>query len=111
MMWGMRFVVLSLLGATAVCAQGPLQGLPALISNAKPAVACGELRALTGLSLSVISANVIAASAAAPEHCRVSLMAPPEVNIEVNLPTTWNGRLLMFGNGGWAGESFESAGR
>jgi feruloyl esterase len=38
-------------------------------------------------------------------------MTPPEVNIQVNLPTAWNGRLYMFGNGGWAGESFESAGR
>ena len=31
-------------------------------------------------------------------------MVQPEINIEVNLPTAWNGRLYMFGNGGWAGE-------
>jgi Tannase and feruloyl esterase. len=54
---------------------------------------------------------VIPASTTAPEHCRVSLMVPPEINIEVNLPAAWNGRLYMFGNGGWAGESFEAAGR
>ena len=41
----------------------------------------------------------------------MSLMAQPEINIEVNLPTAWNGRLYMFGNGGWAGEAFDSAGR
>ena len=77
----------------------------------KPAIACGELRSLTTFDLSVIGATVIQASANVPEHCRVSLMVPPEINIEVNLPTAWNGRLYMFGNGGWAGESFEAAGR
>jgi len=77
----------------------------------KPAIACPELRSLTTFDLSVIGATVIQASANAPEHCRVSLMVPPEINIEVNLPAAWNGRLYMFGNGGWAGESFEAAGR
>ncbi len=77
----------------------------------KPAITCGELRSLTTFDLSVIGATVIQASANAPEHCRVSLMVPPEINIEVNLPAAWNGRLYMFGNGGWAGESFEAAGR
>jgi hypothetical protein len=79
--------------------------------TAKPAMACGELRSLTSFDLYVIGASVIPASATAPEHCRVSLMVPPEINIEVNLPTAWNGRLYMFGNGGWAGESFEAPGR
>ena len=74
-------------------------------------MACGELRSLTSFDLSVISAVVIPSSASSPEHCRVSLMVPPEVNIQVNLPAAWNGRLYTFGNGGWAGESFESPGR
>src|SRR5258705_12176750 len=77
----------------------------------KPAIACAELRSLTTYDLSVIGATVIQSSANAPEHCRVSLMVPPEINIEVNLPAAWNGRLYMFGNGGWAGESFEAPGR
>src|SRR5580692_5587159 len=84
---------------------------PAPAATGKPAIACGELRSLTSFDLYVIGAAVIPAAANAPEHCRVSLMVPPEVNIEVNLPTAWNGRLYMFGNGGWAGESFEAAGR
>jgi len=80
-------------------------------ATGKPAIACGELRSLTSFDLYVIGATVIAASANAPEHCRVSLMVAPEINIEVNLPTAWNGRLYMFGNGGWAGESFNAPGR
>ncbi len=77
----------------------------------KPVTRCADLRSLTSSDLSVISAVVIPASATAPEHCRVSMMVQPEINIEVNLPTAWSGRLYMFGNGGWAGESFEAAGR
>jgi len=79
--------------------------------TAKPRMVCAELRSLTGLDLSVIQAAVIAATLAAPEHCRVSVLIQPEINVEVNLPTAWNARLYMFGNGGWAGESFEAAGR
>ena len=82
--------------------------LSPLSLNGKPAIACGDLRSLTTFDLSVISAIVIPASANAPQHCRVSLMVPPEINIEVNLPEAWNGRLYMFGNGGWAGEPFAS---
>src|SRR5262249_20733686 len=35
----------------------------------------------------------------------------PEIRFEVNLPAVWNGRVYMFGNGGYAGESLEQAGR
>lgn len=81
------------------------------VPTTKAVIACGELRSLTSFDLSVISAVVIPASASAPEHCRVSMMVPPEIGIEVNLPSAWSGRLYMFGNGGWAGESFEAAAR
>jgi len=89
----------------------PFGGLTADASSCKPAGACKELRSLTSLELSVIGTTVIPASASTPEHCRVSLMAQPELNIEANLPSAWNGRLYMFGNGGWAGEAFDTAGR
>jgi Tannase and feruloyl esterase len=77
----------------------------------RPRVSCAGLTALTGFEFSVYSAAIAAASAGAPEHCRVNLLVQPDVNIEVNLPTLWNGRLYMFGNGGFAGESFDTAGR
>src|SRR5580658_1016616 len=80
-------------------------------SGAKPVMACPQLLSLTGYDLSVISSELTPATVQAPEHCRVFLMAQPEINIEVNLPTSWNGRFYMFGNGGWAGESFDAPGR
>ena len=80
-------------------------------SASRPSASCAGLVALTGYEFSVYSAAIIPASDGVPEHCRVGMLVQPDVNIEVNLPTLWNGRLYMFGNGGFAGESFESAGR
>ncbi len=77
----------------------------------KPRTSCAGLVTLTGYDLSVYSAAIVPASDSAPEHCRVGLLVQPDINIEVNLPSLWNGRLYMFGNGGFAGESFDSGGR
>ena len=82
---------------------------PATTSNSK--IVCSELRSLTSYDISVVSASVIPAAGEVPEHCRVSVLIPPEVNVEVNLPSAWNGRLFMFGNGGFAGESFDALNR
>ena len=38
-------------------------------------------------------------------YCRVTGLVQPEVRFEVSLPAAWNGRLYMFGNGGFAGEA------
>jgi hypothetical protein len=80
-------------------------------SSRRPAMGCSSLRALTDLEISVVGAHLVAAAGDVPEHCRVSVMAQPELGMEINLPSGWNGRFLMVGNGGWAGEAFDSAGR
>ena len=80
-------------------------------ATAQPVTKCRQLLSLTDFELSVTSAELVPSSATAPEHCHLFLMAQPEINIEVNLPTKWNGRFYMFGNGGWAGEAFDSPGR
>jgi feruloyl esterase len=77
----------------------------------KPRASCAGLAGLTGYEFSVYSAAIVPESSNAPEHCRVGLLVQPDMNIEVNLPARWNGRLYMFGNGGFAGESFDTAGR
>src|SRR5262245_31434421 len=80
-------------------------------STARPKLAAGELRALTGYELTVASAVLVPASSDAPEHCRVSGQVLPEIRFEVTLPTEWNRRFYMFGNGGYAGESLDAPGR
>jgi feruloyl esterase len=79
--------------------------------QAKPRAACATLVALTGYDFSVITATTVAASADAPEYCRVIGQIQPEIRFEISLPAAWNGRLYMFGNGGYAGESLDAPNR
>jgi feruloyl esterase len=76
-----------------------------------PKQACSAMTAQTGYDFSIVSASVVPAAGDTPEFCRVSGLIQPEIRFEVNLPSTWNGRLYMFGNGGYAGEALDNAGR
>jgi hypothetical protein len=80
-------------------------------AQVKPRDTCASLTALTGYEFSVTRATIVPASADAPEYCRVSGQMQPEVRFEVSLPAAWNGRLYMFGNGGYAGEALDAPGR
>ena len=77
----------------------------------RPATSCAALVSMTGYDFSVTSATVVPASDDWPEYCRVVGLIQPEVRFDVSLPAVWNGRLYMFGNGGFAGESLDNAGR
>ena len=57
------------------------------------------------------TATGVPATPDAPEYCRVSGQIQPEIRFEVSLPAVWNGRLYMFGNGGYAGEALDAPGR
>jgi feruloyl esterase len=111
----MRLLIATLFFAATIWGQGAggvqFRDWSAPGAAVKSKIVCGELRSLTNFELSVLSASIIPAAGDVPEHCRVSVLIPPEVNVEVNLPSAWNGRLYMFGNGGFAGESFEATNR
>src|SRR5579864_562176 len=79
---------------------------PTAPSNKK--LTCKGLLSLTGYEFSINSAALVAAAGDVPEHCRVAGQILPEIQFELNLPTAWNGRLYMFGNGGFAGEAFDA---
>ncbi|MBM3812784.1 MAG: tannase/feruloyl esterase family alpha/beta hydrolase [Acidimicrobiia bacterium] len=74
-------------------------------SRVAPKMACAELRGQTGYEFSVITAVMV------DDYCRVMGQILPEVRFEVNLPGSWNRRLYMFGNGGFAGENLDAANR
>jgi hypothetical protein len=76
-----------------------------------PKGACADLISLTGYEFSLDSATAVAAEGDRPGFCIVQGQILPEVQFEVALPSQWNGRLYMFGNGGFAGESLSAAGR
>jgi feruloyl esterase len=79
--------------------------------DVRPAIGCAALVSLTGYDFSVTSATLVPAASDWPEYCRVVGLIQPEVRFDVSLPAIWNGRLYMFGNGGFAGESLDAAGR
>jgi Tannase and feruloyl esterase len=72
---------------------------------------CKALLSLTGYEFAINSATLVGAAGDVPEHCRVAGQILPEIQFEVNLPTAWNGRLYMFGNGGFTGEPFDAPAR
>ena len=77
-----------------------------------PKQACAALVAQTGYDFSIVSATTTNRTPAeAPEYCRVVGLIQPEIRFEIDLPSTWNGRIYMFGNGGYAGEALDGAGR
>ena len=82
-------------------------------ANIDPQKVCEELEVgkFNSKDIAEIRATVMPASAAAPAHCRVMGVLSPEIAFEVSLPSKWNGRFYMIGNGGHAGEALNDAGR
>ena len=78
------------------------------VAPAAPRLGCRDLMALSGGELTVVSAQAVPASEGSPAFCRVLGVIQPEVQFEVALPSAWNRRLYMRGNGGFAGESLEA---
>ena len=72
---------------------------------------CASLVAQTGYEFSITTATFVPMPGSSLQYCRVQGMIQPDIQFEVSLPATWNGRLFMFGNGGFAGESLEAPNR
>jgi feruloyl esterase len=57
----------------------------------------------------VKSASLIAASQSLPEYCKVEgsikplSVRAPSINFQIDLPSAWNQKILMFGGGGYDG--------
>jgi feruloyl esterase len=111
----MRKLIVALIASAAV---SPLLAQPfadaktslasyTLAENA-PARACESLASFSSAGIASIQARVVAATADAPQHCRVTGVIEPEVAFEVNLPERWNRRFYMTGNGGLAGDALDT---
>ena len=71
---------------------------------AGPVVPCNALATTRfGDDVRVTSANLVAAKGGMPEHCDVRGVIAPEAGFSIKLPTDWNSRFQMVGNGGTAG--------
>lgn len=78
--------------------------------RAEPRLQCDAVVRMTTYEFSILSARTISA-AAVPQFCRVLGQILPQVRFELSLPAQWNGRLYMFGNGGFAGEPLDAPAR
>ncbi len=56
-----------------------------------------------GSEVRIQSATLVAAKGNLPEHCDVRGVIAPEAGFAIKLPTVWNDRFEMVGNGGTAG--------
>ena len=77
-------------------------------TTGNPKIVCGALAALTGFEFTIESAVIVPAVDGTPAFCRVMGQILPEIRFEVALPSTWNRRFMMTGNGGFAGDSLDS---
>src|SRR5207302_8011388 len=69
-----------------------------------PAMKCDELAAKSfGDEVKIHSTSLVAAKGNLPEHCDVRGVIWPEAGFAIKLPTAWNDRFQMVGNGGTAG--------
>ena len=88
--------LLVLLAASSASAQNGSQFkdwvAPARDARVVPKIACRELRSLIGYEFSIATADLVPAASDVPEHC---------------LPSSWNRHFYMFGNFGFARESFD----
>jgi feruloyl esterase len=108
-------VILIALAAIPAHAQAFADLKTALVDYAKadlePGKPCEALGKFQSKDIAQITATPQPASATAPAHCRVTGLLSPEIAFEVSLPSKWNGRFYMIGNGGHAGEAMDDPGR
>jgi hypothetical protein len=68
---------------------------------------CDELMSLfQEQDATITSATIVAATATVPEHCDVRGKISPDIGFAVELPTDWNGKFYMVGNGVFAGNKY-----
>jgi len=76
-----------------------------------PKKTCESLSEFKSKDIVQIAAVPTPASDTAPAFCHVSGTLSPEIAFDVSLPSKWNGRFYMIGNGGFAGDALDNPGR
>ena len=77
-------------------------------TRSRAAVNCTTFRHVTTPDYTIISADLVPVDQDTPEYCQLHGVIPSEVQFWMSLPTDWNRRLYMHGNGGYAGHSLEN---
>jgi feruloyl esterase len=72
-------------------------------ASALTAADCSNLIGLSVPDVTITSAAIVPASATVPEYCRVQGYVDTEINFNLGLPTSWNGKFYHAGGGGFVG--------
>jgi hypothetical protein len=107
--------IIAAVGSAPVRAQTFAEVKTALVDYSKadkaPGKACEAMSEFKSKDIVQITAISIPDTSAVPANCRVTGLLQPEIAFEVSLPTKWNGRFYMIGNGGHAGEALDDPSR
>jgi feruloyl esterase len=80
-------------------------------ADIEPHKACDALGQYKAKNIKQIAAALKPAAGAVPAFCDVTGLLGVEIAFELSLPSKWNGRFYMIGNGGPAGEALDAADR
>ncbi len=72
---------------------------------------CSALAAQTFDEVTALSVRHVEAQGKVPGFCHVTGYIQPQIRFEIALPDSWNRRVYMFGNGGYAGEDLAAPSR
>lgn len=72
---------------------------------------CGALARETFDEVTTLSVRHVEAKGNVPGFCQVTGYIRPQIRFEIALPDSWNRRVYMFGNGGYAGEDLAAPSR
>ncbi|NML27465.1 tannase/feruloyl esterase family alpha/beta hydrolase [Zoogloea dura] len=92
------FISASLLSACG--GGGGSSSAPAIVSAAQ---ACANLSGKKIGAAVVSSATIVEANNSIPRYCRVSATIAPTLDVELEIPDNWNGKMLYIGGGGYDG--------
>ena len=87
--------------AQFACAASALAALSP--AHALTAAQCPGLASLSVPATTITSAAYVAPAGAVPEHCLVRGRVDTEINFQLGLPLTWNGKFYHQGGGGFVG--------
>jgi hypothetical protein len=86
---------------------GTPMAVPAEAIERCEALSTADLTRIQDAPTQVVESKMVAANGRDPAYCRVQGYVMPQVGFELRLPaTTWNGKLLQVGDGGWGGTLF-----